>query len=90
MGFFMSARKAKQPLQVNILYGWIAYYCGYTRSALYGMCRHVNMTLVKWARRKFKSLHQHKIRAALFLEKIANQYLNLFAHWRSGMTGAFA
>ncbi len=73
-----------------IINGWIAYYGCYTRSALYGMCRHVNMTLVRWARRKFKSLHQHKIRAALFLEKIANQYPNLFAHWRSGMTGAFA
>jgi RNA-directed DNA polymerase len=73
-----------------IINGWIAYYGCYTRSALYGMCRHVNMTLVKWARRKYKPLHQHKIKAMLFLEKIADQYPNLFAHWRAGMIGAFA
>jgi group II intron reverse transcriptase/maturase len=70
--------------------GWITYYGCYTRSALYGLCRYVNMTLVRWARRKFKTLRLHKIRTALFLEAIANQHPNLFAHWRAGMTGAFA
>jgi hypothetical protein len=48
------------------------------------------MTLVRWARQKYKPLRQHKIKAMLFLEKIADQYPNLFAHWRAGMIGAFA
>jgi group II intron reverse transcriptase/maturase len=73
-----------------IISGWIAYYGCYCRSALYGMCRHVNMTLVRWARCKFKPLRQHKIRAMLFLEKITDQCPNLFAHWKAGMIGKFA
>jgi len=70
--------------------GWIAYYGRYYRSALYAMCRHVNKALVRWARRKFKPLRRHKIKAAQFLEGIAKQCPHLFAHWRAGMIGAFA
>ncbi len=70
--------------------GWIAYYGRYCRSALYGMCRHVNKALVRWARRKFKPLRRHKTKAAQFLEGIAKQCPHLFAHWRVGMIGAFA
>jgi hypothetical protein len=73
-----------------IIQGWIAYYGRYYRSALYGMCRHVNKALVRWARRKFKSLRWHKTKASQLIERIANQCPDLFAHWRSGMTGAFA
>jgi hypothetical protein len=73
-----------------IINGWIAYYGCYCRSALYGMCRHVNKALVRWARRKFKPLRRHKTKAIYFLEEIANQCPALFAHWRAGMTGAFA
>lgn len=73
-----------------IIQGWIAYYGRYYRSALYGMCRHVNKALVRWARRKFKALRWHKTKAAQLIERIANQCPDLFAHWRSGMTGAFA
>lgn len=73
-----------------IINGWIAYYGCYTRSALYGLCRHLNMTLVRWARRKFKTLRRNKVRAIQFLMKIADQNPNLFAHWRVGMIGGFA
>lgn len=73
-----------------IINGWIGYYGRYYRSALYGMCRHLNKALVRWARRKFKSLRWHKTKAAQFLENIAEQCPNLFAHWRVGMIGAFA
>lgn len=70
--------------------GWINYYGRYYRSALYGMCRHVNKALVRWARRKFKPLRRHKTQAMKFLERIAEQNPRLFAHWRQGMLGAFA
>lgn len=73
-----------------IISGWIAYYGRYYRSALYGMCRHVNKALVRWAKRKYKSLRWHKTRAAQFLERIAEQCPHLFVHWQVGMTGAFA
>ncbi len=73
-----------------IINGWIGYYGRFTRSALYGMCRHVNKALVRWARRKFKPLRRHKIKAMKFLEGISKQNPYLFAHWRAGMVGGFA
>lgn len=73
-----------------IISGWIQYYGKYTRSALYGVFRHINMTLVRWARRKYKKLRRHKVRAIEFLEEIVNRSRHLFAHWRMGMTGGFA
>jgi group II intron reverse transcriptase/maturase len=73
-----------------IIRGWIGYYGRYCRSALYGMCRHVNKALVRWARRKFKPLRRHKTQASIFVEGIAKQNPRLFAHWRAGMIGAFA
>ncbi len=73
-----------------ILNGWLSYYGKFTRSAMYGVWRHFNKTLVRWARRKYKSLRRHKTRAALFIEKIAEQNPGLFVHWRKAMQGAFA
>jgi hypothetical protein len=32
----------------------------------------------------------HKIRATLFVEKISEKELHLFAHWKIGMVGAEA
>lgn len=72
-----------------IISGWINYFGRFYRSALYAMCRYVNKTLVRWARRKFKSLRWHKTRAGKFLEEIAQRSPGLFAHWRMGMTGVF-
>ena len=73
-----------------IINRWIGYYGRFTRSALYGMCRHVNKALVRWARRKFKPLRRHKTQAMKFLEGISKQNPHLFAHWRAGMVGGFA
>jgi group II intron reverse transcriptase/maturase len=73
-----------------IILGWIGYYGRFCRSALYGMCRHVNKALVRWARRKFKSLRRHKTKAMKFMEGISKQNPRLFAHWRTGMIGAFS
>jgi len=69
--------------------GWFNYYGRYHRSALYVISRHINQALVRWVRRKYKALRQHKARSVQFLEEIARQSPGLFAHWRMGMTGAF-
>ena len=77
--------------QLNpLLRGWIEYYGRYTPSALYPLVRYVNLTLLAWARRKFKRFKERKVRAGLFLEKLARDQAHLFAHWRIGMTGAFS
>ena len=73
-----------------MLSGWLAYYGRYCRSAMYSVFRQFNKALVRWARRKYKRLRRHKIRAATLLQEIAKRSPRLFAHWRAGMVGAFA
>lgn len=73
-----------------VLHGWINYYGRYNRSGLYPVWRHFNQTLVSWAMKKYKKLRRSKVKAAVFLQRIAKQQPKLFAHWRVGMIGAFA
>ena len=73
-----------------LLQGWIGYYGRYNRSALETILRHVNLTLVGWAMRKFKRFQGRKVGAARFLEKLVRIQPALFEHWRIGMIGAFA
>src|SRR5258708_25689486 len=70
--------------------GWIEYYGRYAPSALSPMLRYVNLTLLRWAMRKFKRFKAHKIRASHFLQRLARDKMSLFVHWRIGMTGTFA
>lgn len=70
--------------------GWIEYYGRYAPSALYPLLRYVNQTLLAWAMRKFKRFKGHKIRASHFLQRLAADRPDLFAHWQLGMTGTFA
>src|SRR5712671_842583 len=73
-----------------LLSGWIEYYGRYAPSALSPMLRYVNLTLLRWAMRKFKRFKAHKIRASHFLQRLARDKMSLFVHWRIGMTGTFA
>lgn len=73
-----------------ILRGWLEYYGKFCRSAMYPVLRHFNMTLRAWAMKKYKRLKGHKIRAARFLEGLAEKQSYLFVHWQRGMVGAFA
>ena len=73
-----------------IIQGWIGYFGKFRRSELYGICRHINKTLVRWARRKYKSLRHHKTKASLFVEQISINNPRLFAHWSIGMVGGFS
>src|ERR1700761_8844741 len=77
--------------QLNpLLWGWIAYYGRYAPSALYPLLRYVNQTLVAWVMRKFKRFKRHKVQASQFLQRLATEWVDLFVHWRIGMTGVFA
>ena len=63
-----------------ILQGWINYYGCYTPSALYPLCRYFNMTLIAWAKKKYKSLRGSKIKTVMFLERIIKEQPLLFVH----------
>jgi hypothetical protein len=39
---------------------------------------------------KVQTLQSHKIRASIFLQELAKEQVDLFVHWRIGMTGTFA
>jgi len=73
-----------------ILQGWINYFGQYNRSSLYAVFRHFNKSLVGWAMRKFKRLRRRYTKAAIFMEGISKRQPNLFAHWKTGIGGAFA
>lgn len=73
-----------------VIQGWINYYGKYSRSALYPVFRHFNLTLVSWAMRKHKCFRGRKTWASKFMESISIKQPKLFAHWRNGMVGAFA
>ena len=72
-----------------ILQGWLNYYGKYTRSSLYVIWRHFNLTLVSWSKRKYKSLRNSKDRSFKFISRIAKENSDLFIHWRIGMEGSF-
>ena len=51
--------------------GWINYYGRFYPSALYPTLRHIDVSLARWADRKFKSLRRHKTRVIHWLQRIA-------------------
>ena len=73
-----------------MIYGWINYYARFHKSAMKAIGRHLNLILVTWIRRKYKSLQRHKVRACQFMEGLAKRMPHLFAHWKAGLGTAFA
>ena len=65
-----------------IIRGWFNYYGKHYRSALWTIAWHIDNTLVKWARRRYKRFARHKTRAGKWLRKIASFDENLFYHWK--------
>ncbi len=60
---------------------WINYYGRFYPSALYPTLRHIDVSLARWANRKFKSMRRHRRRAVQWLLRIARRQTRLFAHW---------
>lgn len=70
--------------------GWINYYGQFNKSALAPLLRHINLTLISWAMRKYKRLRGKKTQAAHFIRHISERDPSLFAHWKAEMSGVFA
>ena len=64
--------------------GWLPYYGGYYRSALYPPMRPLDRSLARWAYRKYKKLRGHLRRATHWVEGISRRDPGLFAHWQMG------
>ena len=55
-----------------------------------GAYRHVNSTLLRWARRKFKRFAVRRTQTGRFLEQLARRPDAVFVHWRLASNGWFA
>ena len=66
--------------------GWAAYYGRFYKSALYAAFRGLNVYLMRWAMRKYKSLKHSRKKAWAWLESVEQRVPELFAHWRFGVT----
>jgi group II intron reverse transcriptase/maturase len=64
-----------------IIRGWINYYGGYYKSALYRTFWHLDRVLSRWASRKYKRLRGRQRRSQQWLRRIRNCQPRLFAHW---------
>jgi len=70
--------------------GWINYYGAFYRSMLYPTLRQLEHDLVLWAKRKYKRLRRHHIRAIHWLGRIARREPHLFEHWKWGLRSPVA
>jgi RNA-directed DNA polymerase len=68
--------------------GWAAYYGRFYKSALYAAFRGLNVYLMRWAMRKYKSLKHSRRKAWAWLESVEQRAPALFAHWRFGVTAS--
>lgn len=72
------------------LRGWLHYYGRFYPSLLYRIWRYLNQRLVRWAMRKYRHLKRRKTKAIALLQRLARSRRELFAHWATGVSGAFA
>lgn len=70
--------------------GWLNYYAKYHKSAMKKVCRYINLTLIAWARKKYKTLRYKKTKACQLMERLSKEKPELFAHWNAGPESAFA
>lgn len=64
-----------------VLRGWMNYYGRFHGSAMDAVWKHVDAYLVRWLRRKYKTLARHKRRAWVALGQWAATSPQAFVHW---------
>lgn len=67
-----------------VLRGWHGYYSRFYGSAMTVIWKHMDDYLIRWLRRKFKNLANHKTRARQMLGKLAQSFPDAFVHWKLG------
>lgn len=61
--------------------GWWQYYGAFYQTAMHKLFRYIDARLERWARRKYKTLSQHKRRSAEWLGKMKEVFPRTFVHW---------
>ena len=62
--------------------GWINYYSHFYKSALYETLRRIDVHLIKWVRRKYRSFRYRRKGAVAWLARVMRTSPGLFAHWK--------
>jgi group II intron reverse transcriptase/maturase len=62
--------------------GWVNYYSHFYKTALYPTLNRIDAHLLRWARRKFKSLRQRPRQARAWLARVKQRSPKLFPHWQ--------
>ena len=70
------------------LQGWMNYYGRFHGSAMDAIWKHLDAYLVRWLRRKYKTLARHKRRAWEALRRLVAAHPHAFVHWRQWYTRA--
>jgi len=65
-----------------MIQGWWNYYGAFYQKAMHDIFRHIDRTLERWARRKFKALSRRRRRSVEWLRKMRGVDPRLFHHWR--------
>jgi hypothetical protein len=64
-----------------VVSGWINYYGRYRRSTLRPVLRQLDMSLAKWAMRKYKRHHRRVVHTLRWLDQIARER-PIMTHWK--------
>ena len=73
-------------LDINpVIRGWANYFGCYNQSEMKHKLAKVNLTLVIWARKKYKKLRRSEAKAWKWLKRCAATQPKLFAHWKMGL-----
>lgn len=62
--------------------GWVNSYSHFYKTALYPTLNRIDAHLLRWARRKFKSLRQRPRQARAWLTRVKQRSPKLFPHWQ--------
>lgn len=68
-----------------VVRGWMNYYGAYCRSEMASTLRMVELSLARWAMRKYKKLHRRFVTSTHWLTNLKRREPKLFAHWQWGM-----
>lgn len=68
-----------------IIRGWVNYYCRFNKTEGLKVLGYVNIVLVNWGKRKFKSFRGSRRRVYRWLGEIAVRDKTLFIHWAMGI-----
>jgi RNA-directed DNA polymerase len=76
VGLFELAQRYNATLR-----GWMNYYGHFYQSAMSGVFKHFDRSLLRWARRKYCKLAEHPRRSRRWLKKMVARQPRLFTHW---------